>query len=117
MNKLIEKISQLSNSIRYIAIYRDDKLENWQRDSLNSTSSSSDSDRYEELPVNPTILKIAKQRGNIDCGGLDFIIIRYGNFYQLIYEFGNGHISICIDKSENPIGLNSRIKNITELWS
>lgn len=60
MNKLFEKISQISDSIRYVAIYQDNKLESWQRDDLNQ-SSSSDSDKYEELLVNPTILKIAKQ--------------------------------------------------------
>ena len=77
MNKLIEKISQISDPIRYIAIYRDNNLENWQQDDLNEPSSS-DSDKYEELLVNPTILKIAKQRGNIDCGGLDSVIIYMG---------------------------------------
>ncbi len=110
MNELIEKISQISNSIRYVAIYQDNNLTSWQRNHLHD-SSSSDSDKYEELLVNPTILKIAKQRGDIDCGGLDFVIIKYGNFYQLICEIKNGHISICIDKTDNPISLETKIKN------
>lgn len=111
MNKLIEKISLISDSIRYVAIYQDNKLESWQRADLNE-SSSSDSDKYEELLVNPTILKIAKQRGDIDCGGLDFVIIKYGSFFQLIREIKNGHISICIDKKDKPISLEKEIKNL-----
>jgi hypothetical protein len=111
MNKLIEKITQLSDSIRYVAIYKNNKLESWQRADLNE-SSSSDSDKYEELLVNPTILKIAKQRGDIDCGGLDFVIIKYGSFFQLIREIKNGHISICIDKKDNPISLEKEINNL-----
>lgn len=111
MNKLIEKISLISDSIRYVAIYQDNNLESWQRADLNE-SSSSDSDKYEELLVNPTILKIAKQRGDIDCGGLDFVIIKYGSFFQLIREIKNGHISICIDKNENPISIEHEINNM-----
>ncbi len=111
MNNLIEKISQISDSIRYVAIYQDNNLESWQRDDLND-SSSSDSDTYEELLVNPTILKIAKQRGDIDCGGLDFVIIKYGSFFQLIREIENGHISICIDKSANQIEIEPQINYV-----
>jgi hypothetical protein len=33
-------------------------------------ASSSESDRYEELLVNPTLLTLAGQHGDIDCGGL-----------------------------------------------
>lgn len=58
-----------------------------------------DTDKYEELLVNPTLLTIARQRGNIDCGGLRFIIVGYGNFYQLVKEIKNGHISICLEKN------------------
>ena len=108
MNKLIEKISQITDSIRYVSIYQDNILESWQRDDLIEPSSS-DSDKYEELLVNPTILKIAKQRGDIDCGGLDFVIIKYGSFFQLIREIKNGHISVCIDKSANPIDIEPQI--------
>lgn len=111
MTKLIDKISQISDSIRYVSIYKDNILESWQQAGLNE-SSSSDSDKYEELLVNPTILKIAKQRGNIDCGGLDFVIIKYGNFFQLIQEIKGGHVSICIDKSTNPIEIESQINDV-----
>lgn len=47
-----------------------------------SDNSSADTDRYEELFVNPVLLTAARQRGNIDCGGLNFIIIACGNFYH-----------------------------------
>ncbi|MDH5597726.1 MAG: hypothetical protein OEY34_01300 [Cyclobacteriaceae bacterium] len=114
MQNLIHKITTLSDSIRYIAIYTNQKLESWQRDNLND-SSSSDSDVYEELLVNPTILKIARQRGDIDCGGLDFVIIKYGNFYQLVREFQDGHISICIDQSVNPIEIEKKVNSILNI--
>jgi len=83
MNKKIDKIAAISDAIRYIAIYENNQLVSWQKDGI-SDASSSDSDRYEELLVNPTILTIAKQRGDIDCGGLDFVVIKYGQFYLFL---------------------------------
>jgi len=84
-------------SIRYVAIYIDNDLEFRQREHTND-SSSSDSDRYEELLTNPVLLATARQRANIDCGGLRYIIVAYGNFYQLLKEVKGGHISICLHK-------------------
>jgi hypothetical protein len=66
---MINKIFDLSASIRYVAIYHGQEL---QSKSKANTAGASDSetDKYEELLVNPTLLKLASQRGNIDCGGL-----------------------------------------------
>lgn len=97
---IIDKLLHEFSDIRYIAIYKNEKLFSNQR--LNtSNSSSSETDKYEELLVNPTLLKLATQRGNIDCGGLNYLIIGYGNFYQLVKSIKNGHISICVNKSSD----------------
>ena len=72
-------------------------------------ASSSDSDRHEELLVNPTLITLATQRGNIDCGGLDYLIIRYGNFFQFVLPTTWGHISVCIDKNADPVALGAKV--------
>ena len=97
-NQIIDDLFNFLLEIRYVAIYQNDELSFNQRNQT-SDSSSSDTDKYEELLVNPTLLTIARQRGNIDCGGLRFIIVGYGNFYQLVKEIKNGHISICLEKN------------------
>lgn len=97
-NQIIDDLFNFLLEIRYVAIYQNDELTFKQREQT-SDSSSSDTDEYEELLVNPTLLTIARQRGNIDCGGLRFIIVGYGNFYQLVKEIKNGHISICLEKN------------------
>ena len=56
---------------------------------------------YEELLVNPTLLKLASQRGELDCGGLNYIAIGYGDFTQLIMLMKDGHISMGISRKEN----------------
>ena len=48
---------------------------------------------YEELLVNPTLLKLASQRAGLDCGGLNYIAIGYGHFIQLIMQMKDGHVS------------------------
>ena len=67
------------------------------------THSSSESDRYEELLVNPTLLKLAMQRGNIDCGGLEYLLVRYGSFFQFVLLVSWGHVSVCIEAGADPI--------------
>ena len=81
MNPLRTAIFEISPDVRYVATYLGGKLEYSQRPDLVGASSS-ESDKYEELIVNPTLLKLVTQRGNIDCGGARFVLIRYGNFSQ-----------------------------------
>ena len=104
-------LSAISPDIRYIAIYQDGDLRMWQRDAISDTSSS-ESDRYEELLVNPTLLKLAQQRGDIDCGGLDYLLVRYGSFFQLVRTIKRGHVSICIDAAADPIKLEEDLRSI-----
>jgi flavin-dependent dehydrogenase len=49
--------------------------------------------------VNPTLLKLVQQRGDIDCGGMQYVIIRYGNFYQWVTPIKDGHVSIGLELS------------------
>ncbi|OQY01817.1 MAG: hypothetical protein B6I26_02300 [Desulfobacteraceae bacterium 4572_130] len=108
---MIEKIFQISTDVRYVAIYRDGKLETKTKDNTESASSSK-SDKYEELIANPVMLKVAYQRGNIDCGGLDYLLVRYGNFFQFILPVSWGHVSVCIDKDADPIAIGNKVKEL-----
>jgi hypothetical protein len=56
-----------------------------------------ESDRYEELLVNPALLVLTRQRGDIDCGGLEYVLVRYGWFFQLVHPVDGGHISVAIE--------------------
>ncbi|MEM9276462.1 MAG: hypothetical protein AAGA80_26465 [Cyanobacteria bacterium P01_F01_bin.143] len=102
MNKdtIIESLFREFNEIRYVALYIDDELVFKQKKKTDD-SSSGETDRYEELLVNPTLLKLASQRGNMDCGGLDHLIVGYGNFYQLVKSIPNGHISVFLEKASD----------------
>ena len=106
---MIDHILNLSDSIRYAAIYKHGHLQTKQKASVQNTSSS-ESDQYEELLVNPTLLTLATQRGNIDCGGLNYLLIRYGHFFQYVMPQPWGHISVCIETSADPIEIGSKVQ-------
>ena len=110
---MIKEIFSISEDIRYVAIYRDGQLKSESKSSSQGASSS-ESDRYEELLVNPTLLKLAAQRGNIDCGGLGYLLIRYGNFFQFVLPTNWGHVSVCIEKSADPIPIGLKVKALLE---
>jgi len=63
---MIEDIFPISDNVRYVAIYRDGKLEIRSKGGTEGASSL-ETDRYEELLVNPTLNELPrrKQRGII----------------------------------------------------
>lgn len=110
---LADRIFALSGSIRYVAIYENGELSLNQKEGI-TDSSASESDKYEELIVNPTILKIAAQRGNIDCGGLDFYVIKYGSFFLLSIPRPSGHVSVGIENDGDPIAIEAKVRKVLD---
>ena len=106
---MIDHIFKISESIRYVAIYKNGKLET-QSKSNTADASSSESDQYEELLANPVMLTAASQRGNIDCGGLEYLLVRYGHFFQFIFPMSWGHVSVCIEKTADPIVIGNEVR-------
>ncbi|HET9823703.1 MAG TPA: hypothetical protein VFP87_00140 [Chitinophagaceae bacterium] len=113
MESLLKKIFLISADIRYAAVYLNDKMISSERPGL-IDASSSESDKYEELIVNPTLLKLVTQRGNIDCGGVQFVIIRYGSFYEFVMPFKDGHVSVGIQPSAELLSIASSIQNLVD---
>lgn len=110
---LIDRIFAVTPAIRYAALYRKGDLTSRQRDGL-AGASASESDRYEELIVNPTLLTLARQRGNLDCGGARFVIVGYGNFLQLVIDLPDGHASVCFELGSNPLSHADAIRALCE---
>lgn len=111
--QLQQQILEISPAVRYVAIYRDGELSSLSR-SDTTGASAAESDQYEELLVNPTLLKLASQRGDIDCGGMNYIVIRYGNFFQFVLPMTWGHVSVCFEANANPITLGQQVQTIVQ---
>lgn len=112
----MEQFFGLSPAIRYVALYRGGVLMSQQRGGI-AGASAGESDRYEELLVNPALLTLARQRGNIDCGGASFVIVGYGNFHQLVIDLPDGHASICFEKAANPMDFVEQLKVAAMAWT
>jgi hypothetical protein len=94
--KIIEACFSASKNVRYVAVYLDGNLTLKPRAEMQPLGSD-ESDRYEEIIVNPTLLKLVTQRGNIDCGGCKYVIVHYGNFFAFIYPLLNGHVTVSFE--------------------
>ena len=102
--RLIENCFGASSDVRHVAVYAGDKLVLRARDGVSGTGSA-ESDKYEELLVNPALIKLASQRGDIDCGGLRFLLVRYGHFFQCLYPTRTGHVSVALEPRADLISL------------
>jgi hypothetical protein len=103
MDRLMDALFDLMPQVRYVAVYRHGELSLRQRSDL-SLASAPESDRYEELLVNPTVLTLTRQRGDIDCGGLSYVVVGYGNFFQFVVPIEGGHLSVAFEPEADPIG-------------
>ncbi len=90
------QLFEVSPAVRYAALYVNGTLTSAQRPGLVGASAS-ESDRYEELIVNPTLLTLVRQRGNIDCGGAKYVLVRYGQFFELVLPLADGHLSVGLE--------------------
>ena len=108
MKSLVDRLFALDPAVRYVATHIDGKLELNERGGIQNASSS-ESDKYEELIVNPTLLTLLTQRGNIDCGGLDYVLIRYGSFFQLLNKVPGGHVSVALEP-DSDLALVGRVR-------
>jgi hypothetical protein len=73
---LREAIFALGRHIRYVAVGEGQRIVATQREGSSGASAQS-SDFYEELIVNPTLLTLTRQRGDLDCGGLRHVVVAY----------------------------------------
>ncbi len=103
-----DAVFAVSHAVRYVAVYRNGSLASRQRPGI-AGASAGESDKYEELIVNPTLITLLRQRGEIDCGGLDYALIRYGNFFELVVPLRDGHLSVGIEPNAEAAGVAATI--------
>ena len=111
------RVSTLSSS-RCIARIRSPVSSTWWATQHASCTrrapSDQGSDFYEELLVNPALLTLARQRGDLDCGGLRHLVIAYGNFNQVVLPLpdGTGHLSVCLERDADADGVAAQLREI-----
>jgi len=101
MSALIDGLFALSPKVRYVAILRGKELTLRARAGI-AGASAAETDRYEELLVNPGVLTLLRRRGELDCGGLDHVWIRYGNFWTGLFPTEDGHVNVGLEPDAVP---------------
>lgn len=109
----LEELLALSPEIRYIATNFGGEVRMSSRPDL-ANPSSTESDLYEELLVNPALLNLTGNRGAIDCGGLQFLVIRYGSFFQIVQPVSGGHVSVAVEPSGNPLTIAAQVRELLQ---
>ena len=93
--ELLDALLELTPAVRYAAIHPGSGEPVFRQRIGAPDASRSESDYWEELLVNPTLLDLARRRGEVDRGGLQYLVIRYDSFVQLVLPFARGHVSVC----------------------
>ncbi len=88
-----DQVYSMSDHIRYVAVYYHGKLQSVSKPGL-ARLNLWDLDKYDELIVNPTLITLLRQRGNIDCGGIRQVIIEYRDIVQFVHPINGGHLSV-----------------------
>lgn len=99
---LTQKLFKIEPKIRYVAVNQNGVIVEMEQSPLHPTYNPHETDRMEELIVNPIVLEITRRRGNIDMSGVRYVLIAYGTQYQLLMPIKDGHISVGIELEDDP---------------
>jgi hypothetical protein len=95
--RLAPELFALSPQIRYVAVNQDREIVEMEQSPHWPSHNPAETDRMEELIVNPAILELATRRGVLDLDGIRFVVIRYGPQYQVLLPYAAGHVSIGVE--------------------
>jgi len=103
----------ITGSIGYVAVGRGQDIAMQQRFGVD-VAYSDVSNRSGELLVNPTLLILATQRGDLDCGGLRHLIIGYGYFNAYVLPIPGGHVCVSFEVDSDPVASSDAIRQAIE---
>jgi hypothetical protein len=107
--RLAPRLFALDRSIRYVAVNQAGRITEMEQAADWPTSNPPETDRMEELVVNPVVLDAVKRRGDIDLGGVRHVIVRYGKQYQVVLPFEDGHVSVGVESTGDVAGIAEKI--------
>ncbi len=117
MEPISSQLFELDLSIRYVAINQRGQIVEMEQNPRLPSYNPPDTDRMEELVVNPVVLELAKRRGDLDLDGILYVVIRYGLQYQLLFPFEEGHLSIGVDLKADITEVAQKVAKHLSLYS
>lgn len=103
-----EEVFALDSSVRYVATNQGGEIELTQNPKWPSHNPG-DTDRMEELIVNPVVIELARRRGDLDLEGVRYVAIRYGLQWQLLFPYADGHLSVGVEHAADLEGVAAKV--------
>jgi hypothetical protein len=110
---LRDAIFSLGPHIRYVAFGDGQRVETAQRDAI-ADASGAGSDFFEELLVNPMLLTLARQRGDLDCCGLRPRHRRLWETSPRCRSHALGHVLGCVERDAGADGVARQVAELLE---
>ena len=114
-DKISRRLFDLDSSVRYVAVNQRERIVEMEQNPTRLSLNPTETDRMEELIVNPIIVEAARRRGNIDMKGVRYVIIRYGTMHELIFPYKDGHLSIGVELDANPTQVAHKVAKCLDL--
>ena len=106
---IAEQIFRAEPKVRYVAVNQMGLIVEMMQSPAHPTLNSAETDRLEELIVNPIVLEITRRRGEIDIGASRYVVIRYGSIYQILIPYADGHVSASVELSDDPVRIAEKL--------
>jgi hypothetical protein len=106
---LAEQLFRLEPKIRYVAVNQLGLIVEMVQSPGYPSNNAVETDRMEELIVNPIVLEITRRRGELDIGATRFVVIRYGSQYQLVMPYRSGHLSLGVELTDDPLQIAEKV--------
>jgi hypothetical protein len=97
-SRLAPRLFAADPYVRYVAVNQAGRITEMEQRAEWSSLNPTESDRMEELIVNPIVLEAVTRRGNLDLNGVRSVIIRYGLLDEIVLPFGAGHVSVGVQQ-------------------
>ncbi len=94
--RLAPLLFSLDPGVRCVAVNQGGAIREMEQRAGYPTLNSHETDRMEELIVNPIVLEATRRRGNLDLDGVRHVTIRYGTLFTVIFPYEDGHVSIGV---------------------
>jgi hypothetical protein len=109
-SEIANALFPIDPDIRYVAVNRGGRIEEMAQSPRWPSHNPGETDRMEELIVNPVVLELARRRGDIDLGGVRRVVIRYGTLYQVLVPIPGGHVSVGVELRADVEGVADKIE-------
>lgn len=96
--RLAPRVFAADPYVRYVAVNQGGRITEMEQRKEWSSLNPTESDRMEELIVNPIVIEAVTRRGNLDLNGVRSVIIRYGLLDEIVLPFRAGHVSIGVQQ-------------------